>query len=249
MGTEAAEILRHAALLHREIFHAYIQNRPARPIDAFQSYADLRTDGITVIQAILDVDGEITPMHAAINNSVPALLRAGLMKWNMCDLAVETFMKPLERQLLRHIPGATIDWLSVDILPNSVLSWTHRDPNGPIPAHSAFLFKLPDGERYVVDFTIEQFGFGEECWFLPLETYLDMAWQCEWYILDFDESVATLEGHWEDQLVLAQALMLRLCNEMDWDFVDQLTVSEASAYLYESARRALFEDVDEELAI
>jgi hypothetical protein len=99
-------------------------------------------------------------------------MRRRSSKFNHCDVSIQFFLIYLE-PLLKKI-GARVEWLAVCPNPRMVFHWAESIPL-PEVRHSVFYITAKTGETFVADFTIEQFGFGEDMWFLPAKEYMQVC--------------------------------------------------------------------------
>jgi hypothetical protein len=93
-------------------------------------------------------------------------------KFNHCDVSIQFFLVYLE-PLLAKI-GARVEWLAVCPKPRVVFHWAGSTPV-PDVRHSVFYITAKTGETFVADFTVEQFGFSEDIWFLPADKYMQVC--------------------------------------------------------------------------
>jgi hypothetical protein len=96
-------------------------------------------------------------------------LQRQISKFNKCDFSIQVFLQYLS-PLLGKI-GAEIEWFTVFSNPRVVFHWVNRIPD-PRVRHSVFLITARSGEQFVADFTVEQFGFEPEMWFMKREEYV-----------------------------------------------------------------------------
>lgn len=95
-------------------------------------------------------------------------LQSAARKLNSCDITVNAFLYRLAELLSRV--GARVDWYIVRATP---LFGMHYDTcNIVAPVHSTFCITTASGTEFIADFTIEQFGYGEEYWFMDQFHYL-----------------------------------------------------------------------------
>jgi hypothetical protein len=96
-------------------------------------------------------------------------LRAGALKFNMCDTSIVLFLRYIEYALWRT--GAVTQWLTLSTKPRVVFHFGGVEPN-PTVRHSVFGITSAHGYEFIADFTIEQFGFEPEMWFTTRKEYL-----------------------------------------------------------------------------
>jgi hypothetical protein len=86
-------------------------------------------------------------------------LQTGIARLNMCDATVCLFYGYIEKALQET--GATVSWLTPTPKPRLLFHYSTSDPN-PMVRHSVFGITSRHSNRFVADFTIEQFGFKSE---------------------------------------------------------------------------------------
>ncbi|KAF2250068.1 hypothetical protein BU26DRAFT_563949 [Trematosphaeria pertusa] len=163
------------------------------------------------------------------------LERAYLM-WNQCDFALDTMFKPI-REKLRTI-GARADWLSVDIAPKFLLNFA-GDRIEKL-AHSVMAVTTSCGNQYIVDFTIEQFGYDCGEWLMPEQVYLeqyttDGCWRLasaeDQDVVAFEERTGDEDREWRE-------LITEFCYALDWAELDGMSPDARIAVVQKLARGA-----------
>jgi len=108
--------------------------------------------------------------RAAFPLSIPYDMQTAILKFNQCDLSVLSLLCWI-RDALRPT-GATVDWLMiVSVRPLSILHYSDEEPVTRNGRHSVLAITTASGEQYIADFTIEQFGYPAELWFLQKADY------------------------------------------------------------------------------
>ena len=116
--------------------------------------------------------------RAAFPLSIPYDMQTAILKFNQCDLSVLSLLCWI-RDALRPT-GATVDWLMiVSVRPLSILHYSDEEPVTRNGRHSVLAITTASGEQYIADFTIEQFGYPAELWFLRKQTILHALWRQE----------------------------------------------------------------------
>jgi hypothetical protein len=127
----------------------------------------------TIINLHLLKDRAGKPKHTTGENTYPPWLnlplQAGIARFNMCDASVCIFYSHLEKALEEM--DATVDWLTPTLKPHLVFHYSTREPI-PVIRHSFFGIRSRNGNAFVADFTIEQFGFKSATWFQKGKQYL-----------------------------------------------------------------------------
>lgn len=225
MSSPAVQAVKQIASLHRLISRSYEEHVLSYPIASIDLVAQpdqaphseyIPTPAIPVYEITFEYGDDPVPGRHACPADVEERLQAGALFWNECDFSVQTFLPSLQKQLDASVPGTRVQWLIADIAPEFVF----REAGADVlrPSHSAFHVTLPgDGGRYVVDFTIEQFGFGAERWFLPLEEYVGMvAGMDAWEVWNFEEGgEGDEEVLFEEHVVRCQGIMREVCEGLD----------------------------------
>ncbi|KAF2451765.1 hypothetical protein P171DRAFT_438440 [Karstenula rhodostoma CBS 690.94] len=233
MTTQTVQVVEKIASIHRSIFWAYEENGLSYPIVSVKRAAQ-RNPGhkFEVYEPTGDYNTAPVAGKQACSADVPEAIKRGLMVWNECDFAVQTLFHSLQKQLSGSLPGTRVQWLSVDIAPIFIFREPDAGADDPVPAHSAFFITLPgDGGEFVVDFTIEQFGYGRERWFLPFEEYKAMTCDGSWYIYEYEDRGVDLQNAFTDEHLRSQRVMRELCDEVDWVVVQQMAESDCAAFM------------------
>ncbi|KAJ4351606.1 uncharacterized protein N0V89_006949 [Didymosphaeria variabile] len=236
-------VVKQVASIFRSIFYAYVNNVSSYPVIAIKVSKPDSANRFTVYEPVIAYDRRGVPGYAAIPADMPESMKRAFLAWNECDLVVQALLPSLEAKLSARIPGVRVDWLNVDIAPVFLFRNPDSDANVPDPTHSSFLITLPHNRgKYVADFTIEQFGFGEECWFLPFEDYMTRTRDCLYEIYNFEERNLDLKFTFSEDRIKGQRLMRKLGRDLDWAIAEQLAESDRAAVIDDMARRALYEE-------
>jgi len=73
-----------------------------------------------------------------------------------CDYSIKLFLVHLASALAIH--NATVKWYTVVVKPSILIHWQHELPILDI-RHSVFEITARSGNKYIADFSVEQFGF------------------------------------------------------------------------------------------
>ncbi|KAL5382459.1 hypothetical protein DPSP01_006558 [Paraphaeosphaeria sporulosa] len=236
MATLAVRVVEQIASIHQSIFRAYEENVSSYPIVSVELVAQPEPDHqvehvanppFVVFKPTWDYDGEPVAGKHACQADVPESVKSGLIVWNECDFAVQTFLPSLRKQLSSSLPGTRVQWFHAVIAPVFVFRQADAGADVPDPAHSAFHITLPgNGGEYIVDFTIGQYGYGMERWFLSFEEYKAMIRDRLWYICDDEGRGESLQGAFDDKHLSVQRIIRELCDEFDWDTLKQMAESD-----------------------
>jgi hypothetical protein len=115
-----------------------------------------------------------SPVHfasgpAAFPPDTSPEIQVAVQKLDLCDMAVHTLLPYLQTSL-QHI-GARVDWLTVTPHRNILIRYA-TDIAPPAGSHSVCVVTSASRETFIVDFTVEQLGFGDEWWFAEEQMYL-----------------------------------------------------------------------------
>ncbi|KAL1593316.1 hypothetical protein SLS60_010924 [Paraconiothyrium brasiliense] len=243
MSTQTVAVVKQVTSIFRSIFHAYSNNESSYPVVAFNVSKPHPARPFTVFEPIVAYDRGCVPGFASFPANTPESMQRAFLAWNECDLVVQALLPLLQAQLSARIPGVRVDWLNVEIAPVSLFRKPDSDPDDPDPEHSSFLITLPDDRgKFVADFTIEQFGFGEDCWFLPFDDYMRRTRDCMYVIYDFEERKLDIEGAFVEEHIRGQQRMCKLARNMDWATVEKLAESDRAVVINEMACRAMSEE-------
>lgn len=98
-----------------------------------------------------------------------ANMRKAITVYNMCIMSVIVYFPELQKAL--QALGAQVSCHEVLIDPAFMLA---LDGKLMRPWHHVLCVKTADGQEYIADFTIEQFGYFDH-WFLEKSVYLDVC--------------------------------------------------------------------------
>ncbi|KAH7382420.1 hypothetical protein DE146DRAFT_681474 [Phaeosphaeria sp. MPI-PUGE-AT-0046c] len=93
---------------------------------------------------------------SSLSSFPPESMPAALARWNMC----EAFICHLENeadQLVGRQFGANVEWMQFP----------------PIPLHAVLKITEKNGKAYIMDGTVEQFGWPHETWLLDMEDFCE----------------------------------------------------------------------------
>ncbi|KAF2128683.1 hypothetical protein P153DRAFT_386798 [Dothidotthia symphoricarpi CBS 119687] len=154
---------------------------------------------------------------------VSSQLQTAILKLNYCDFAVYVFLKHIAKSL--QTIGARVDWLFVK--PNPLMLIHYSDTEPDTPNHSVFIITSQQGERFIADFTIEQFGYPSDWWFKKLGDYIGNCakningW---WSAADDDDlrnggkiaNPGTVQ--WDLKMIIED-----ICKDPEWNMVGEVT--------------------------
>lgn len=254
---DPVEILKFVAETFRDIFHAFIETFHAGNVLRFeyttgqrQLSADYETDGDEVRVILTHFDDSWDDNEAEEGSTVGPRVPQGTnpdiawayTKWNLCDYSCLCFFEPLRVQIVEKLEGATIEWLRVNPKPLFIFR-DAANPEGLDPFHSALLITLLDeGGRWVIDFTIEQFGFDRDMWFLTEDAYRSIVARDVWATLEYEEKYRDLvtQATLHPNFILSFQVLQKICEDLDWKVVeDEFDPEDRRKYLMETAKEAL----------
>jgi hypothetical protein len=117
-------------------------------------------------------------------------LQLSILKINTCDLAVHSLLPYLTIALQKL--RACADWLVVDASPKCMFHYFPEQVQQGL--HSVFIITSATGNQYIADFTLEQFGFDANMWFMKKNDYYDQVTDKEYWRLADQACVDEVEG-------------------------------------------------------
>ena len=156
--------------------------------------------------------------------------------WNQCDFALDTMFKPI-REKLRTI-GARADWLNVDIAPKFLLTFAGEKVEKF--AHLVMDVTTSCGNQYIVDFTLEQFGYDRGDWLMPERVYLeqcttDGCWELasaeDQDVVAFEERTGNKYREWRERIT-------EFCYALNWAELDRMSPDARIAMVRKRAMEA-----------
>lgn len=148
-------------------------------------------------------------------------LRRSSHKYNHCDYSIRLFLGHFLRCLGEV--DAKIEWFAVDAKPLFLFHW-YGNPLQLKVRHSVFSITTRSGEEYIADFTIEQFGYPSEMWFMGKQEYVEkcttgqeMMQPCEMEIASAMEGKIETTGKVEVIRELCRKLDFRAWRRWDED--------------------------------
>jgi len=211
-------IIKHLVTPFRDIFRASLENMyTARLSQIIKSEApdDTEYAGLTVytlhVDSSEDHERKFVKPAVAFPPGTSEQVRKAISRRNMCDITVNAFLSRLH-DTVRQI-GAKADWLEVRAAP--LLMLRYKDETLDMTPHSVIVVTTPSGQEFIVDLTIEQFGYdGNNHWFMEKHEYLD---QCTvdgcFRVANSDELADIAEEHAEDEITNCIVKTLRAA----WD--------------------------------
>jgi hypothetical protein len=201
----------------------------------------------TIISLHLSKDRAGESKYTTGENAYPPWLnlplQAGIAKFNTCDATICMFYSHLKNAL--EDVDATVDWLTPTLKPRLVFHYSTRDPV-PIIRHSVFGIRSRNGNGFVADFTIEQFGFKSATWFQKAEEYLSKCTLDGRLRMkaDMSEMTEMMDAVMRERVGMNRVIW-ELCDGLEtvkWKGLDGHTKMEWLKGLVEEACRREFED-------
>jgi hypothetical protein len=106
----------------------------------------------------------------AFPSSTPTPIVEAFSKQNMCDVSVYSFLTRIRTALAPL--GAEVEWMFVRTFRQFVVHWEWNPAPSTDINHSVFIITTAHGERFVADFTGEQFGYNPADWFMRAADYM-----------------------------------------------------------------------------
>jgi hypothetical protein len=169
------------------------------------------------------------------------------LKKDLCDFALETMLRPICTRL--RTVGARVDWLIVSPAPQLLLHF--EDEKVETPAHSVLSVTCRNGEQYIADFTIEQFGYPSAAWFMAQNDYLEGCTTDGMWELAGDEVLGDLgvdlrtEVESQSTSKKWHAAVREVCYALNWDGIDILEKEERMDVVRRRAEEVFLVIVDE----
>ncbi|KAF1915657.1 hypothetical protein BDU57DRAFT_279491 [Ampelomyces quisqualis] len=179
---------------------------------------------------------------AAFPAATPAALQRALQKLDLCDVSVH-MMRGHAQRVLDGV-GARVSWVVVCGVPRFLVRYGFEEAG--LSFHSVCLVSTAGGEEFVADFTLEQFGYPQDRWFMRWDEYRDGMCEDEGKVadqewVDFTEKLS--QG--ENLYVLRQALN-EACKCVGDEVFRGLEEGEREGYVKKCALKAVeVWDVDE----
>jgi hypothetical protein len=160
-------------------------------------------------------------------------MQTAILKLHGCDFSVISFIEWIA-DALRTI-GARVDWL---ILRPVTRVYIHYDDQPLVDfCHSVFSITSRSGDQFIADFTVEQFGYLEEDWFMPKAEYINTHTTGEWRIASEDDQELTrYHVSSENTLLALKTLIDLICNQMDWRVYGTVSVTDRMAWVREQTQ-------------
>jgi hypothetical protein len=219
----------------RQIFMTVLENILHECLSHFTEDRTAKPPVIT-----LHPTGHPIPMaakgRAAFSPKIPYDMQTAILNYSQCDLSIVCFLESI-REALRPI-GATVEWLLINsIQPLSILHYPYEKPNTGGIRHSVFAITTANREQYVADFTLEQFGYPAELWFLKKAEYAVRFAEvfATWCIASEQDMEANWETAHRDQrhiLICTNAV----CGEISWPSYRKLPADECMSWVEARAR-------------
>ncbi|CAI6342161.1 unnamed protein product [Periconia digitata] len=156
---------------------------------------------------------------------------------DMCDWSMLVSLEPARAKLADF--HAKVDWIYC--VPNRDFIMTlgceeDEEEYGTEVAHSVLRIKDAAGHVTISDFTLEQFGWSSDDFFLPMETFFDrFAESRKWKVTD-SKALEGPENPYERAYV---ELIRNLCANVDWDKMEALGEEARSSLLRRKTVKAI----------
>ncbi|KAJ4366763.1 hypothetical protein N0V83_007288 [Neocucurbitaria cava] len=225
----------------REIFHILLEDAQVARISLIEVDTQTRStgDGVTIYTLYEERSHHRRPRwakgRAIFPPDTPTELQTAIMKQDTCDVSVLAFL-PHITDALQKI-DARVDWLCGYIKPRILIHYSDMDLE-KVAMHSMFGITCSSGEQYIADFTIEQFGHDDDCWFTLKPDYLDrFVEDGDLRIATDDEIVVTEEDVAGDEFMSSLVVTVKtICEEIDWKVYDGLPHQERRAWMESRAK-------------
>jgi len=111
----------------------------------------------------------LTEATSALPLGTPTEIVQAYSKLKLCDISVFAFLPRLQEVLASL--GAKAEWIAARPKPKFILHWSWNPDPYELSNHSVFLITTQEGEEYMADFTMEQFGYYDN-WIMTKDPYL-----------------------------------------------------------------------------
>lgn len=164
-------------------------------------------------------------------------MQTAVLKLDGCDLSLLAFF-PHVTDALQKI-GARVDWLVVDAEPHILIHYSSEGLSEPI--HSVFGITSSSGQQFIADFTIEQFGYEDDCWFSKKSDYLHHCTKDGNFRLAADDEVADLEEDVPRNAHMSSFVetVKNVYDELDWKTYENLPQEERQSWVKTSTQEVL----------
>lgn len=223
--------------IHRAAFHAYLEHDTHPPITKLKKKDPDPPEIAQEYTIIMNVKAKAESGLSAFPPGTSPAMYTSVLKWEMCDFAVQTFIASLKKQLDLRVPGTKVDWITLSV--NARIKFRLEKPTkDEEPRHSLFLITMPDADEeteFVADFTVEQFGYSGDGWFMEKGEYLDnVAATREYSVRDVEEEIRQSDEAewWEAAEKEGMARLTIICDELRWGEVIEMAPDVRVGFMY-----------------
>ena len=169
-------------------------------------------------------------------------LQAAARELNSCDITFHAFLYRLS-ELLRRI-GARVDWYILRATP--LFGMQYDTAKFEAPVHSVFCITSASGSEFIADFTIEQFGYGEEYWFMDKYHYLlECTKDTKYWVLGEQDTAEAREARMEYESAVQLVTALRsVYDAINWMQVRRIPADDQLEWVRTHACEALERGLD-----
>lgn len=218
----------------RQIFHVLLEDTQSARISRIEADTHTRStrDGATTYIVYEERRPRSRPRWAKGREifppGTPAELQTAIMKQDTCYVSVLSFL-PHITDALQKI-RARVDWLCGYVKPRILIHYSDMDLE-KVAMHSVFGITSSGGEQYIADFTIEQFGHNDDCWFTLKPDYLDRFVEDGDLRITTDAEMAVTEEDISNDEFMSSivATVKTICEQIDWKVYDKLPIQERQA--------------------
>ena len=173
------------------------------------------------------------PGRIILWSELPLKEQIGFLKLDYCVTTISIFSKQIE-QLLTTI-GAQAQWTFLDMQPATLYRIGEDTREYEDPLHCAFIVRSRSGMELIADFTIEQYGYDDDCWLSTSENYMtryahpdqrrsERAMADREFLEDFAQRNNRVTG--------ICLIIYEICEQIDWETYHGLPEEERFAWLY-----------------
>jgi hypothetical protein len=182
---------------------------------------------------------------AALPADTSPALQLSILKINMYDLAVHPALPYLTTALQKIC--ARVAWLVVGATSKCMFHYFPDEVRQGL--HSVFIVTSTTGNQYIADFTLEQFDFEANMWFVKENDYYDQVTDKQYWRLADQDCVEEIEGSIARHSAMLSTLLAvqEVAGYVDKAEYEELGEEDKEAWLKDRTRFAggFLEDTDE----
>ncbi|CAO2649216.1 Nn.00g066010.m01.CDS01 [Neocucurbitaria sp. VM-36] len=233
----------------RQIFGVMIENAKQMCISRIEAGPENSDSEESTIYTLYDTSADGGEAQWAKGRAIfppdtPTEMQTAILKLDACDVSVLAFLPYIADAL--HKIDARVDWLTGYMKPRSIIHYSDEELVEPL--HSVFSVTTSNGKQFIADFTIEQFGYTDECWFSRKSEFLDYFTKDGQLRLAADHEILGMEEEVSDDAHMSGLVETAkvICEEIDWKIYEQLPQGERKQWV-EARAQEILEGMDFEI--